>query len=166
MTDHKGVVEKATTKETFNFTEAVLDRDYPEFDVPVYLNEKNVQKLLTAAKTRDELEKRIASTVTPTVKQAEKLEALQKAYDKLADDLKTDRYIVKVRGISPEESIQIEEKTYETFPRDFEDNISQITGQNVKSEIPSEERDELFVQLLRQAHLVSVTSPTGAVDDE
>jgi hypothetical protein len=41
-----------------------------------------------------------------------------------------------------------------------------ITGQPIKTPIDNEDRDELITMLYRQAHLVSITSPKGEVDED
>lgn len=166
MTDPKAAAEAALTPTTFNFAEAVLDRSYPEFSVPVYLNELAVQKMVTTSEARFELETRIARSNNPGVDLAVKLEELQGNYEQAVDALKADEYTVVVRGISPEASIKLDDLSYEAFPKEFEESTSPITGQVTKNEIPSDDRDEEFVLLLRQAHLVSVTAPNGAVDTD
>lgn len=166
MTDAKTAAEAATTPTTFNFAEAVLDRSYPEFEVPVYLNEAAVQQLIESERAIAELELRIANAKNPTLEMAEALEALQTKYDEAKDTLRADEYTVIVRGIAPEEQLALEESTYESFPKEFEETASPITGAKVRTELPNDSRDELFVSLLRRAHLVRVISPTGAIDED
>ncbi len=40
----KEAAVEATQPAVFNFAEAILDRSYPEFEVPIYLDEKKVQR--------------------------------------------------------------------------------------------------------------------------
>lgn len=166
MTDTKERVAAVTTPETFNFVETVLDRSYPEFTVPVYLDEAAVQKMLTTNGERLELEERIAKMTNPGPEYAERLEKLQLAYENAVDTLKDKVYKVVVRGIAPEESIKIEALATEKYPIEYNESTSPITGQIIKNELPSDERDAEFATLLRQAHIVSVTNPEGAVDTD
>jgi hypothetical protein len=154
----------ATTPETFDFAAAVLDRSYPEVDVPVYLDEKKVQRMLAIDKERKELEIRISRTANPGVDQANQLDALSTEYDELVDALRSKRYLVRIKGISPERTIELEKETFEAFPKEFEETTHPLSGAIVKTEKESEERGELFAVLLRQAHIISVTAPNGAVD--
>lgn len=156
----------ALTRETFDFAAAVQGRSYPEFDVPVYLNEKSIQKLLAADREREELETRIALTPKPTVKQAKELDALQTARETIVDELRAERYLVKIKGISTEVAVGLEDKTFEEFPREYDESTHHLTGATVRTEKPNSEREELFASLLRQAHIVSVTAPNGAIDDD
>jgi len=154
----------ATTPETFDFAAAVLDRSYPEDDVAVYLDEKRIKRLLEVEAERDALEVRIAKSKKPGIDWANKLDELTKEYDALVDSLRSQRYTVKIKGISPEDSIELEEKAYEAFPREYEEVPHTVTGHLVKTEKPSDKRDEHFAALIRQAHIVSITAPNGAVD--
>lgn len=166
MTDPKAAAEAALTPTTFNFAEAVLDRSYPEFKVPIYLNEALIQRMVAASDKRLALEKKIAKTANPGIELANKLEALQTEYETAVDELRNEEYLAIVRGISPEEALALEDKAYEEFPAEYEEAVSPITGQVTKSEISSDKRDSEFVLLIRQAHLVSVTAPNGAVDSD
>jgi hypothetical protein len=167
MTDsNEKAAKDALTPSTFNFVDAILDRAYPEFKVPVYINEAAVQAMLETNKTRLELEDRIKSIANPGLEWAEKLEAAQKAYDEAVESLKSQKYTVTIRGIAPELVIELDEKTYEDIPAEYEESISPITGFVTKTEIPNDKRDEEFVVLIRQAHLVSVEAPDGSVDSD
>lgn len=166
MTELQAAVAEVTTPTTFNFAEAVVDRSYPEFRVPIYLDEAAVQALIESQVAIEELETVIARTKTPTLDMANRLAALQAKFESASDALKSKEYVAVIKGISPEESIRLEEQSYETFPREYEESQSPITGARVRTEIPNDKRDEEFVMLLRQAHLVSVTAPGGAVDSD
>lgn len=162
----KAAAEAATTPTTFNFAEAVLDRSYPSITVPVYLNEKSIQRWISAVREQNALELRIANSKEPSVEQAKALEKSDTEISRLAEELRGERYIVTIRGISPEKQQQLEAKSLEEFPREFEDSVHPISGAVVKTEKSSEKRDEYFATLLRQAHLVSVTAPNGAMDTD
>jgi hypothetical protein len=155
----------ATTPETFDFAAAVLDRSYPEVDVPVYLDERRVQRMLAIERDIKELENKISRTDNPGVEQAEQLDALTTEYDEIVDALRSQRYLVRIKGISPERTIELENATFEAFPKEFENTTHPMTGATIRTEVENDARGELFATLLRQAHIVSVTAPNGAVDD-
>lgn len=157
-------VQQAMAPETFDFAAAVQNRSFPEFDVAVYLDEKSVQDMLALTTERSALELRISQGSKPSVEVADQLEAIDAKYSALVDSLRAQRYNVKIRGISPDVSIKLEEQAAEAFPIEYVDTVHPATGAPVHTEVENEDRQELFVSLIRQAHLVSVTSPTGAVD--
>jgi len=166
MTDPKALAEAQTTPETFDFAAAVLDRSYPEIKVPVYLDEKSARELVDIQKERNDLMTRIAASKDPLPVWADQLKALDDKHEALVKALKSQEYTVFIRGIAPEQTIKLEEQSYEKFPKEFIETVSPITGAKAKTERENDERDAEFVTLLRQAHLVSVTSPTGAVDSD
>jgi len=165
MTDVKAITEAAVTPETFDFAAAVLDRDYPIIKVPVYLNEKAVLEYLNVSYQRTVLENKIAATTKPTVDMANQLEKLDIQYHELRKDIKKHEYIVSVQGVSPAKQIELDKTAFEVYPIEYEEGKNPITGAVVRTEIPSEPRDELFATLIRQAHILSVMAPNGAVDD-
>lgn len=171
MTDEKTTIEtekgratEATKPTTFNFAAAVMDRSYPEIDVPVYLDEKAAQELLSVYEERSQLETRIAKSKNTPSKLAERFNELTEKYDELRDSLKHKEFIVRVQGIAPEEQIKIEKLAYEAFPKEYTESINPVTGGITRTEVENPDRDAHFANLIRRAHLVSVTSPDGAVD--
>lgn len=176
---HEAAVE-ATQPDTFDFAAAVDGRSYPSFEVPVYLDEENVQKLLDLDRERARLELRVAKRVTvtesedsetvksivpmPTDGQAEELQALDEKYTALVEQLRSDRYIVTVTGISPERNIEILDESYEKYPREFEESVHPLTNVPMKTEVENAERDTYYTARLRQEHITSIVAPNGAKD--
>lgn len=167
MATAEKLAEEATTRKNFNFANAVLDRAYPEIKVPIYLDEFKAQKLVDVTLDLKLLENRLTRAMGETpVELAEELEKLTDQRDALAAELKAEEYIVTIRGISGDQTQKIEEKAYSEFPREYEESVSPLTGATVKEELPNDKRDEYYTNLLRQAHLQSITAPDGAVDDD
>jgi len=166
MTDAATKTVEALTPETFDFAQAVLDRDYPEIQVPVYLNEKKVQQLIDLLRERQELEIRASKTggTKAPVDLAKRLGEIEKEHEKLTKELKAEEYIVSLKGIAPEDHDALHEAAKEIFPEEYTESTNPITGATIKTVIDSDERDEYLVATIRQAHLVSVTAPNGAVD--
>ena len=166
----RALAAAATAPETFDFVAAVTDRDYPEVDVPIYLNEKAIRRLLDLQKQRDELLTR-AAILTKRPEEdaapndlADDLELLDLEIDELTDSIKGDKFTMHIRGISPEKAIEIEDAALEAFPEEFEEVQHPLTGATVKTPIPNQDRNILQTALYRQAHIVSVTAANGAVD--
>lgn len=164
MTDTRALVEANTKPETFDFAAAVLDRSYPEISVPIYLDEKNIKALIDITEQRNELMTRIANTQNPDVSWAERLAEIDARHDELIASLKAQEYTVNIRGVAPEQQLELEERSYIKHPAEYQESVSPITGVAVRTEIANDDRDAEFATLIRQAHLVSVVSPTGAVD--
>lgn len=154
----------ATTPATFDFAAAVQDRSYPLIQVPVYLDERKIQRLLEITKEREDLEIRIAGSKKPSLEQADALVAIDDEYTKVVESLRDQRYTVTIQGIAPETAVEIEAKALEAFPRQYEESTHALTGAAIKTEIPEQKRDELHATLLRQAHIVQVEAPNGAID--
>lgn len=163
------LVAESTTPDEFNFAAAVLDRAYPEIKVPIYLNEKNVLRLITAIEERDALLERVAKLGDnhPSAEDwADRLQVLDDEFTSAHDALKAEEYIVTIKGVSPEEREKIEKEAHEAFPLEYDESTHPLTGNKIKTEIPNDARDELAATLIRRAHLVSVQSPTGAIDSD
>jgi hypothetical protein len=102
-----------------------------------------------------------------SVAQAKELQRLDDEYTAIVEELEPSKYTVKIRGISPERSIALEEDAIEHFPIEYTEEKNAITGATVKTEIESEDRDAYLTNLIRQAHLVSITrNIDGAVDTD
>lgn len=154
----------AVAPDTFDFAAAIMDRSYPEFEVPVYLDEKLVQHLLRVEEDREELYTTIANSKEPSVEQAQRLEEIEEEFEAVREQLRAQKYTVQIRGISPEAVDILDKQAQEEYPKQFEETTHAMTGATVRTEIPEPKREELLSTLLRQAHLVSVTAPNGAVD--
>lgn len=161
------LVEESLTPTSFNFAEAVLDRDYPEIEVPIYLDERSVQKMLVLEAERSDLEVKIAKAGTnAAVEDAERFEAIDKMYNDLVHSLRSKRYVARIKGISPERMMELDALAHESFPKEFEETPHPLSGSMVSTEKESPEREDLFGLLLRREHLVSVTAPDGSVDSD
>lgn len=164
MTDAIELATEATKPETFNFAEAILDRNYPEIKVPVYLDEKRVQVLVDLMRERGPLEEKAARSNKPPVEVAKRLGEIEELVNTITEELKASEYTVEIKGIAPEDHEDLILKARESFPVEYIEKPNPITGATVKTEVENEQRDDYLAALIRQAHLVSVTAPNGAVD--
>lgn len=156
-------VKAVTTPETFDFLEAVMDRSYPESDVIVVLDEKNIQELISVYNARELVQAKFSKAKT-SVKLADEHARLDDEYNAIVARLAPSTYTVKIKGISPEENIALEELAEKEFPTEYDETTSPVTGAVTKTEKPNEKREAYYASLIRQAHIISVTRPDGAVD--
>lgn len=165
MTNPAELAQSATQRGTFSFAQAVQDRNYPEVDVPVYLDEKLVQRLVDLNAELAEIDFDSSAMDRVPVEVADKYNAARDARDEVLDALRASKYTVHVKGISPERTEELENQSYEIVPKDIEETINPITGQIVKIERPSEDRDAVFSSLLRLEHIQWIEDPAGNRDD-
>lgn len=156
MTDVSDITAAALEEGVFSFADAITDRAYPEFRVPVHLDEAKVQRLLEIS---DKLEN-LDDSITP-----EKLEELQEEHDGLADQINKDAFHVVVRGIAPDVYDSVRDTAYGVYPAEFEEGEHVVTGMPWKREIPNDERMDYYLNLLRMKHIVYIENAKGQKDD-
>lgn len=161
------LAKAATARDKFSFAQTVLDRAYPEIEVPVYLDESASKKFVDIIIERAELESKISkrSVGSPEMaaEMANKLQAIEEKLDATREELKSQEYRVTVRGISRERVEALQKQAEEQFPTQYEEAVSPITGAVSRNELPNEDKDRYFMALLRHAHIVSIVAPDGAV---
>lgn len=161
------LAEKATERKVFNFAQTVLDRSYPEIDVKIYLDEAKTQRLVDHITQISEMDARIVNSNGRAPKElGERMAELVAAKDALVEELNESAYTVRIKGISTEKREELLKEAVSKFPIEYEESTSPITGAVTRKEKDSDERDAYFVNLLRHAHLKSITAPDGAVDDD
>lgn len=156
-------VKENLTPATFDFLEAVNDRSYPEDDVIIFLDDQKIKEYIDLYNRRAMVEAKFAKA-PKSVKLAEEHAALDDEYNALVEKLQDSKYIVKIRGIAPDANQKLEDKALEEFPTEYDEVVSPITAVVTKTEKPNPKFQAYYATLLRQAHLVSVTAPNGAVD--
>ena len=166
--DLKTLAENATTRETFNFVDAVNNRAYPEITVPVLLNERGAQRLVELRKDIEQLDYDIAREKNAAVQEelTKQKGALIEELDRTTTQLRAETYKVLVKGVGTDRIEELQKQAFEQFPVEYEESVSPITGATVKTEVPNEKRGRYFTTLVRHAHIVSITAPTGAVAEE
>lgn len=154
-------VAEATSRKTFSIVDAIRNRAYPKSKVEVYLDE---QAAFDAAEIFEELE---ASRINDgDGVDSDETIALEKKFSEKLQEVDSSKMIFLVSGISEGDREKILEEVEETIPTRYEETRSPITGVVTKQEIPDRERDRLATLLLWRAHIRSVTTPDGAVQDE
>lgn len=167
-TELEALASESVSKGKFKFIQAVTDRDYPEIDVPIYLNDHKALQLIESTREMVALDNTVSNLGDKAPESMlDKLAKASETHDALVDELRAEAYIVKIKGVSPETLVEIEDRVFAEFPQEFEEIASPIpNAPAIKREVENPKRDELHATLIRQAHLVSVTAPDGAVDDD
>jgi hypothetical protein len=164
------MAQAAIKRERFSFADAVQDRGYPEVDVPIYLDEAAAHEYVSLQRERAPLEaKMIAASAqkreTEATRVAEELAKIEERIDAIREELVKSQITVKIKGVAPWRMDALQKDAFEKFPQEYTETVSPITGAKTKEEVPCPERELYFANCVRHAHIVSVTAPDGAVDD-
>ncbi len=161
----KAAAEAAVDPGTFDFAATVVDRAYPEFNVPLYLDERDISEYLEAKLDIVNLEKRVLQGQEQDAERAQALLDADAKLEAVIERLKGKQYVVRVKGISTDLQQKLLKEAYEKFPAEYDEFTNPMSGVVTRTEKENEERDEYFTARLRQEHLVSVTAPNGAKDE-
>lgn len=158
------IVEQAKKPGTFNILNVLKERAYPETEVTVYLDEKAAY---LASEMNDKVKLALAELESGEENKEleDKLSKLEEARSTLISKLEDSAYVFKIVGISEGTREDIIKKSEEKFPAEYSESKNPITGEVVRTEIPDEKRSELLVNLIWQAHIASIKSPAGEVQD-
>jgi hypothetical protein len=146
-------VEKAKAKGTFNIVNVLKDRGYPESSVVVYLDESSAY---AAA---------IAKEKIITAKEGEDVSALQAEHDLLLEKLRESAVTFYLRGLSESARDSALRQAKKKYPVEFTKDINPMTGEWSKDEKESQERDELFTDLLWHNSVVKIEDAEGNVQE-
>lgn len=158
------IVAEAKKPGKFNILDVLKDRAYPETEVTVYLDERAA---FLAAEMNDKVKLALAELESGEENKEleEKLEELQGSRDVLIEKLADSAYKFKIVGISEGKRDDILKECELKYPMEYTETKNPITGEVVKQEVPNDDRNELLMNLIWQAHVVSITSPDGEVQD-
>lgn len=145
---------EATEKGKFSIIDAIRGRSYPKDKIPVYLDE---QDAYTASKLDDE----IASTEPLTAEYQELLAKKDEVLKRIGDN----KYVFLISGISEGDREKLQNQAAENFPIEYSENKNGLTGEIVRTEIQSAERDRYFTNLLWLASIKEITAPDGSTQD-
>jgi hypothetical protein len=153
MTDPKDIAVEQSKPGNFSLIERLQNRNLPEEDVDVYLDERLGWDLI-----------RLEEKHADAKKDAE-ARALEAKIEKVRKQLQESRYVFTLRGMSSERYDEIIDEVTEQYPFEYEENVNPLTGQRTKVEIPNEDRDQLFNTLFLAETIVKVQDPDGNVDE-
>lgn len=159
MLDINELVSQAQSEETFSFADVVNGRGYPRDEVTIFMDEASAHEIKKLERSVDGvLESLDAKDRAAAVVEIEaKIKTLREKINK-------SRYVFKVVGLSSETKDDLYIKAREDIKPEYDHNKNFITGQVEKVEKPSPKRDRYYTNLLWQASIEQIVSPTGAVD--
>jgi hypothetical protein len=146
-------VEKAKAKGTFNIVNVLRDRGYPEVNVVVYIDE-------TTAYSASVIKQNISVAA-----EGEDVSALQDEHDALVEKLRESAITFYLKGISESARDSMLKQAKKKYPVEFNKDMNPITGEWVKDEKESQERDELFTDLLWHGSIVKIEDAEGNVQE-
>lgn len=148
------IVEEAKKPGKFNIVDVLKERAYPTDSVNIYVDEDTAYK---AAELSEELKR--------TSELDEKYAGISESLDTLMDTLSESKYVVTITGISEGKRDELYELAVKKYPIEFKENKNVLTGESTREEIESQERDELFTNLLWSAYITKIVAPNGAEQD-
>ena len=154
MTNPADIAAEMSKPGTFNLIERLQNRNMPEEDVDVYLDERLGFKLVQLEEAYNE------------AKTDDAANAILNKIDAVREELKASRYIFTMRGMSNETYDAIVDEVNEQIPEEFDEVTNPYTQQVVKVAKPNDERVSLYNTLFLAESLVKVTDPDGNVDDD
>ena len=137
----------------FNFLDRLANRNYPEEHVTVYLDEAAGLKLKELLAQHADAEDGEAAV------------AIEEKMTAVYERLEASRYTVNLMGISVEEYDAVIDLGLESYPVEYEESVTPLTFQKVKTPLPSEERETLIRTVLWSKFIRSVEDVDGNMDD-
>lgn len=160
------LVEEAKKPGTFNIVNVLKGRAYPSDVINVYLEEQAAYDAAEISERILELEEEDAVSGFQLSKDLKKeLEDLNAERASLVEKINSQKYLVKITGISEGKRDELLKEALKKFPMEYEEVKNPITTEVVKNEIPSQERNDLFTEMLWLEHITSITAPDGSVQE-
>lgn len=153
MDEIKEAVETAKAPGTFNIVNLLKDRAYPEQSVTVYIDE-------ALAYAGSEIDERIS-----TSKDDAEVEQLTAKREEIVEQLKKSAITFYIKGITESRRNDLVKQSKKKYPVEYTREANPLTGDFVREEKPSAERDELFTDLLWQASIVRIEDADGNVQE-
>jgi len=146
------LVTEAKKPGVFNIVDVVKERAFPKQVVNVYVDESIAYE---TSKLKEELSKTDAA--------AKEYVEIQAKIDAKLDELLQSKYEFHLTGISEGQRDKLHAECIEKFPIEYSEDKNLFTNEVKRVEIQSDERDEVFTNLLWAAHVEKIVSPDGAV---
>jgi hypothetical protein len=153
------LADKAKAPGTFSIINVLKDRAFPTEEVNVYLDEESAY---LASKLQEKLKDTENSLDEENANNAKKI---SKELDDAVKKLEKSKYVFSLSGISEGKRSELEEKSIEKFPIEFEESKNPFTGEINKQEIEDKKRDRFFTNLLWVESIKKITDPEGNVQE-
>ena len=149
----KESVEAAKAPGTFNIVNLLRDRAYPEQSVTVYLDEQ-------AAYAGGEIDSRIATTADDA-----EVERLTGERETIVEQLKKSAVTFHLKGLTESRRNDMLKQAKKKYPIEYTREMNPMTGESIREEKDSAERDELFTDFLWQASILRVEDSEGNIQE-
>jgi len=154
------LAKEAKKAGTFSIINVLKDRAFPTEEVNVYLDEE-------AAYLASKLQERIAElNVELKPEDENKIKELSKDLDAAVKDLEKSKYVFALSGMSEGKRVELQEKSLEKFPLEYDETKNPFTGEVTKQEIEDKHRDRYFTDLLWAESIKKITDPEGNVQEQ
>jgi hypothetical protein len=95
-----------------------------------------------------------------------KIKELSKDLDKAVKELEKSKYVFSLSGMSEGKRVELQEKSLEKFPLQYDETKNPFTGEITKQEIEDKQRDRYFTDLLWAESIKKITDPQGNVQEQ
>ena len=156
--DIREAVDAAKAPGSFNIIDVLQDRNYPQTEAVIHLDEHAAYEASVVTEKIEELDVKIGRS-NPTDAQSKKLEELNERKQELMDDLRDSSYVFHLQGISEGKRESLFKEARKKYPIEYTQIPDLTTGKMLKEEKESPERDDMFTNLLWQNHIVKIVDP-------
>lgn len=160
------IVEEAKAPGVFNIVNVLKGHALPSDTVNVYLEEQAAYDAAVINERLEEIEKLDSkSGYQLDASLVKEREELLKKREELVEKMDANKYVFTVSGISEGKREELLKKAIEKFPFEYTENKNPITGEVVKTEVESQERNDLFTEMLWAEHITKITAPNGDIQE-
>lgn len=157
------LADNAKKPGVFNIVEVLNERSYPLDDVYVYLDEHAAYMASKIDNEIDELSKE--SLILNDDELDKKIIEKKKERQSLIEELTSSKYVFRITGISEGRRSEIMDKAEKEFPIEYIEDKNVFSGELKRIEVENSDRDRLFTNLLWEACILSITSPSGDIQE-
>lgn len=151
------LVDAAKQPGTFNILSVLKERAYPKDEVNIFLDEQSAYAASQLQEKITELSK------SADLEVQDEIDALIEKRDSLIQLIEASKYVFTITGISEKARNEAYEKSVEKFPIQYEESKNAFSGEVIKNEIESKERDRFFTDILWSLSIESIKAPDGNV---
>lgn len=160
------LVEEAKAPGVFNIVSVLKEHALPKDTVNVYLEEQAAYDASIIGERIEEINKLDASSGFQLEKKLkDELESLTKNRESLVEKMAANKYVFTISGISEGKREELLNAAIKEFPIEYNETKNPITNEVTKTEIDSQERNDLFTEMLWAEHIEKITAPNGDVQE-
>ena len=150
------LADEAKKPGVFNILSVLKDRGLPRDVVQVVLDDALAYD---AAKIQERINELMSSDAEDI---NDEVASLQAKLDVMKDELNANRYAVHITGITEGKRDELVKRSLEKFPMEYDEQKNAFTGETIKRELESSEREEFFTNLLWVASIDKIVAPDGS----